>query len=107
MNQKKQHLFCEYSSNWSLSTDLTEELDLHVVLVKGTGVGIKLLGKLENGSFFGLNLPLTETVSNPSGKCLIQTTVFTLSGILSRGIAFIHRSLSSLFLGSLKRQPCQ
>ena len=102
MNQKKRYLFAKIL-NWSLSTDLTEELDLNVVLAKGTSVGTKLLGKLEkiDGGFFGLNLPLTETVSNPSGKCLIQTTVSALSGILSRGIAF-HPTFSLIFI---LRQP--
>ena len=55
-------------------------LDFEVVLGTGGGVGTKLLGRLGNidGGSFGLSLPLTEMVSNPRGKCLIQTTVCTV-----------------------------
>lgn len=77
-------------------------LDLEVGLGAGGGVGTKLVGILGkiDGGFFGRSLPLTETVSKPSGKCLMQTTVFDELGMLSRGIAFIHLSRSSKFEGS-------
>ena len=48
-----------------------------------------------DGGSIGLDFPFFFKTGKPGGKCLTQTTVFGLSGILSLGMAFIHLCRSS------------
>ena len=61
------------------------------------GVGIKLFGMFSktDGGSLGLDFLFISKSGKPDGKCLTQTTVFGLSGILSLGTAFIHLCCSS------------
>ena len=62
------------------------------------GVGIKLGGSSLNvdGGLTGLIFPPTMVNSKFAGQCRLHTTVSGDSGILSLGIAFLHRSLLDL-----------
>ena len=59
------------------------------------------------GGLFGLSFPFTLTTSKLTGKWFAQTTVSSLSGMLSLGIAFIHLCLSSGCFGSLYAVTCK
>ena len=48
-----------------------------------------------DGGSIGLDFPLFFKTGKSGGKCLRQTTLFGLSGILSLGMAFIHLCRSS------------
>ena len=70
---------------------LTDEDVLKVIVNGGKKVGIKLgltHVKTDGGSR-GLLWPNLVIVGYPDEKCLLQTTVSALSGILFRGMAFI------------------
>ena len=79
--------------------------DALMVVLNGDGKGgikLGLINAKTDGGSRGLLWPNLVTVGYPDGKCLSQTTVSSLSGILSRGMAFIQRLYSSFSVGSRK-----